>query len=123
MKRETLTLGETIPLPKGVAPSDVSDGYHTFGELYDHRILAFMAAMKLAHNAAMDCGWSKKHDDGELCFGGGWVVAWITAPSGLQARYHMEETRPLPLSLERPLGSPWNGKEETLEALAEIASA
>jgi len=95
----------------------MSDGYHTFAELYDHRIMLFLALMRMAADAGMDCGWSRKHDDGELCFGGGWVIGWITVPSGKQARYHMEDTRPLPPALEKETGSPWNGKEETIEAL------
>ena len=99
---------------------EISDGYHTFNELYDHRIMLFLALMKAASDAGLECGWSRRHDDGELCFGGGWVIGWITTPAGLQARYHMEDSRPLPPSLERPLGSPWNGQEETLTALAEL---
>jgi hypothetical protein len=92
----------------------VSDGYHTFTELYDHRI----SAMAMAEKIGLEVGSSRKHDDGNLCFGGGWVIAWITAPSGKQARYHMEEFRPLRPDLERPLGSPWNGKLATLQEIA-----
>ena len=117
----TIVLGKDIPLPNGVKSNDVSDGFHTFGELYEHRINNFLALIHLAHLAGMDCGWSRRHDDGELCFGGGWVIAWITTPSGLQARYHMEDNRPLPAELEQRLGSPWNGREETIDALAELA--
>ena len=118
-----MKLGTDIALPEGVTANDVSDGYHTFGELYNHRIHNFLAVMGMASASGLECGWSRKHDDGESCFGGGWVIAWVTAPSGLQARYHMEDTRPLPPSLEREIGAPWNGQEETLEALAELAGA
>lgn len=114
-------LGKDIELPEGVSISEVSDGYHTFGDLYNHRIYNFIAVMNLCSKLGLDCGWSKKHSDGELCFGGGWVICWITTPTGLQARYHMEDFRHLPKHLERPLGSKWNGEHETIEALAEIS--
>ena len=110
-----------ITLPEGVAAGEVSDGYHTFNELYAHRIANFLALMAMADRTGLDVGWSRNHADGNPCFGGGWVIAWITAPSGKQARYHMEDTRSLQLHLEQPLGSPWNEKEETIDALREIA--
>ena len=99
---------------------NMSDGYHTFAELYDHRIMLFLALMRLAADAGMECGWSRKHSDGALCFGGDWVIGWVTLPSGKQVRYHMEDTRPLPPDLEKEIGSQWNGKEETIEALSEF---
>ena len=111
-----------LNLPEGIKPENVSDGFHTFKELYDHRIMLFLALMQMSANAGLECGWSRRHSDGELCFGGGWVIGWITAPSGKQARYHMEDFRPLMLGLEKNFGSPWNGKEETLDALSELST-
>jgi hypothetical protein len=101
---------------------NVSDGYHTFGELYSHRIKLFLSLMNLAHLRAWDCGWSKRHDDGELCFGGGWCIGWIIAPSGLQIRYHFEDWRNAQKHLECEIGLPWNGVDETLDALDELMS-
>jgi hypothetical protein len=101
----------------------MSDGFHTFAELYDHRIMLFLAMMNMANSAGLECGWSKRHDDGELCFGGGWVIGWITAQNGKQVRYHMEDTRPLPPLLEKAIAPKWNGVEETLDALGFLASA
>ena len=60
--------------------TEISEGYHTFSELYDHRIMLFLALMKAASDAGLECGWSRRHDDGELCFGGGWVIGWINCP-------------------------------------------
>lgn len=116
-----IEIGKDIQIPDGVTSNQVSDGYHTFGELYDHRISLFIALMSMASARGLDCGWSRNHSDGLPCFGGGWVIGWITTPSGRQARYHMEDSRPLLPGLERPVGSPWNGIEETLDALAELA--
>lgn len=81
---------------------DVSDGYHTFGELYDHRITLFIALCKM-HNyqplrcsidgkTEIDCSlpWkSKKHSDGELCFGGKWFIAGLWRTKGRQITYHL----------------------------------
>lgn len=65
-----------------------SDGYHTFDELYEYRML---------YNAAffnMTATWfdeyqvgtrpvkSKRHHDGEECFGGGWFIVVAELPSG-----------------------------------------
>lgn len=95
-------------------------GGYLLDELYTSRITGFIELMMKASESGLETGWSKKHDDGEPCFGGGWIISWITAPSGKQARYHMEDTRNLPLELEREVGSPWNGQEETLDALKEL---
>ena len=79
-----------IVLPKGVDVGEVSDGYHTFNELYDFR---------LAYNAALFNEWgaqgkynvqrSIKHSDGEYCFGGGWFIVVADTPCG-QISNHYE---------------------------------
>lgn len=118
-----LEIGTDLTLPEGYTPGQVSDGYHTFAELYDHRVINFLAVLALAAKCGLkDIGWSYRHSDGHLCFGGGWVIAWITAPSGLQARYHICYNLALPAQLERPIAPAWNGVEETLAALLEIAA-
>ena len=88
--------------------------------LYKCRVSLFLTLMGESHMHKMDCGWSRKHSDGDLCFGGGWCVGWITTPSGRQARYHFEDNKNLPRAMEKDKGSAWNGKEETLDALAEL---
>lgn len=57
-------------------PSTISDGYHTFAELYEYRML---------YNAHAAEGWAQqgkavkswRHSDGEECFGGGWFVVVV----------------------------------------------
>jgi len=115
-------LGYDIPLPKGVEPGQVSDGYHTFDELYDHRVKLMIALMVQASNAGYEAGWSKNHSDGKPCFGGGWVITWVVAPNGEEVRYHMKDTESLPEKLEKRTGTPFNGKEETLSALANLSN-
>ena len=77
----------------------ISDGYHTFDELYEFRKV---------YNAALFNEWAKqfaqinitnipkydvhkswKHHDGELCFGGGWFIVVAVLPTG-QISNHYE---------------------------------
>src|SRR5215510_6881099 len=61
----------------------VSDGYHTFDELYDHRCLLFLAFQREYG------GWkSRKHHD-ESSFEG-WFIAGIQLPAG-QISYHIPD--------------------------------
>ena len=66
---------------------EVSDGYHTFNELYYYRML---------YNAAffnsLPKEWvhkSKRHHTGEECFGGGWFIVIANLPTG-QISNHYE---------------------------------
>lgn len=57
----------------------ISDGYHTFNSLYMQRLYLFAALV----NAFPNKSWkSKKHEDGEPCFGGGWFLVCIETPQG-----------------------------------------
>lgn len=86
----------------------ISDGYHTFNELYEFRKM---------YNAALFNEWAKdtitesgfytrgilgvdktltkygvhkswKHYDGELCFGGGWFIVSAMLPTGLISNHY-----------------------------------
>ncbi len=67
-------------------PKDVSDGYHTFQELYDHRIALFLALCRTINYEA-DVWRSKLHSDGSM-FDGCFVVGIETKP-GRQITYHL----------------------------------
>ena len=70
---------------------DTSDGYHTFKELYEFRMV---------YNAILFNEWglnnkyevhkSLRHYDGELCFNGGWFIVVAILPTG-QISNHYEE--------------------------------
>lgn len=63
---------------------ELSDGYHTFDSLYNQRLYLWAALVK-AHK---ERAWkTKRHNDGELCFGGGWFLVGIDTPDG-QYSYH-----------------------------------
>lgn len=57
----------------------VSDGHHTFDELYRYRML-YHAAFVNANPADTVKSWW--HSDGELCFGGGWFIVVTVLPTG-----------------------------------------
>lgn len=65
---------------------EFSDGFHTFNSLYRQRCVLFAALV----NSYPQISWkSKRHDDGELCFGGGWFIVGIDTPEGSYT-YHYE---------------------------------
>jgi hypothetical protein len=81
--------------------SQVSDGYHTIAELYDHRITLFIALCRVLncpsekdHYITQIEVWrSKYHSDGELAFGGEWFVLGIDKDEGEQITYHLPISR------------------------------
>ena len=63
----------------------ISDGYHTFKELYDHRSKLFIALCRVYPNLTWK---SSKHADGTMY--AGMFIAGISTPMG-QATYHFED--------------------------------
>lgn len=61
---------------------NVSDGYHTFDELYRHRCLLFAALCKVTPRAFK----TRRAQDGDEI--PGWFIAGIDTPHG-QITYHM----------------------------------
>jgi hypothetical protein len=79
---------------------EISDGYHTFNELYEFRKVYNAALFNEWADAEInnvDGSWgnkynvhkSWKHFDGELCFGGGWFIVVAVLPTG-QISNHYE---------------------------------
>ena len=66
---------------------DVSDGFHTFRQLYYQRMMLFAAIVKQNKGKAWK---SLRHEDGELCFGGGWFIVGVDTPEGSYT-YHYED--------------------------------
>lgn len=76
------------------------DGYHTFDELYDHRITLYIALCRTLQTLGIESDhpvqvWrSKRHSDGELCFGtGSQYVLGIGKERGKQITYHIPAER------------------------------
>jgi hypothetical protein len=88
---------------------NTSDGYHTFKELYDFRKAYNMALfnewgkerhlnMRYAYDKSQapyipkyDVHKSWRHNDGELCFGGGWFIVIAVLPSGQISNHYKAE--------------------------------
>lgn len=65
---------------------ELSDGFHTYDSLYFQRMVLFAALVK----SYKDISWkSYRHEDGNLCFGGGWFIVGIDTPDGTYT-YHYE---------------------------------
>ena len=71
---------------------DISDGYHTFNELYEYRMLYNAAWLNLsAQHNEFPVVKSWRHSDGELCFGGGWFIVVATLPTGQVSNHYKAE--------------------------------
>lgn len=69
----------------------ISDGYHTFEELYEHRIelwIWMLNYLKATHDFVQLPVWkSKIHSDGSKWKG--WFIAGINTKKGRQITYHL----------------------------------
>lgn len=66
---------------------DVSDGYHTFRELYDHRIALFITLSNFLYRDGHSVWKSKKHSDGTSW--DDWFIAGLCKDAGEQISYHL----------------------------------
>lgn len=99
------------------AAGRVSDGYHTFDELYMYRKL---------YNAALFNEWAKlglyevhkslRHSDGDLCFGGGWFVVFATLPAGQVSNHYKVSDFHLFSVPERERAVGWDGHTPVMAA-------
>lgn len=74
-----------------VIDGSTSDGFHTFDELYLHRMLLNAALFNQLGADAHSFGLHRSllHNDGAAPFGGGWFIVMATLPTG-QISYHYE---------------------------------
>ena len=88
---------------------DLSDGFHTFRQLYYQRMMLFAVIVKQNKDKAWK---SLRHEDGELCFGGEWFIVGVDTPEGSYT-YHYENNY---FSLfdceELERGKHWDGHTE-----------
>ena len=71
----------------------ISDGYHTFDELYEFRKV-YNAALfnEWGNNGKYHVHKSMRHHDGEECFGGGWFIVMADLPGGqISNHYEMKD--------------------------------
>lgn len=80
------SLNRLEKLEKEIKDGTLSDGYHTFNELYEQRMYLFATIV----NQNKELAWkSLKHEDGKLCFDGDWFIVGIDTPRGSYT-YHYE---------------------------------
>ena len=88
---------------------DLSDGFHTFRQLYYQRMMLFAVIVRQNKDKAWK---SLRHEDGELCFGGGWFIVGVDTQEGSYT-YHYEDNY---FSLfdceELERGKHWDGHTE-----------
>ena len=78
----------------------ISDGYHTFDELYNHRIALYLSLLAvLKNNPKVESWWSRKHhnNDGNPMFTGHVIVGLRHKDSGRQITYHMKADKYIPI--------------------------
>ena len=79
---------------------EISDGYHTMDELYEHRVALYIqlaSAIEIMNKISRDKGWStnapvwrsKVHSDGSRYEG--WFILGIEKEAGKQITYHIPE--------------------------------
>jgi hypothetical protein len=89
---------------------EISDGYHTFNELYEYRLL-YNAALfnefqkQNVHNVHK----SKRHYAGDECFGGGWFIVMAWLPTGQISNHYEMKYWDLFNIPERDKADQWDG--------------
>lgn len=86
---------------------EVSDGYHTFNELYYYRMLYNAAFFNLLPKEWVHK--SKRHHTGEECFGGGWFIVMANLPTGQISNHYELKDWDLFRVPEKEFADEWDG--------------
>lgn len=101
-------LEEIIPsLQQEQDMGEVSDGYHTFNELYYYRMLYNAAFFNLLPKEWVHK--SKRHHTGEECFGGGWFIVMANLPTGQISNHYELKDWDLFRVPEKEFADEWDG--------------
>ena len=93
-----------------------------YNSLYHQRVVLFAALV----NQNADKAWkTRKHEDGEPCFGGGWFLVTIETPDGAYGYHYEEKYWDLFRCAEIDKAKPWDGYTDKdvmrLMSLQEVA--
>ena len=90
---------------------ELSDGYHTFNQLYHQRAVLFACIVKQNKNKAWK---SFKHSDGKYCFDsdGGWFIVGVDTPQGSYTYHYAKEYWDMFDCQELECGKEWDGHTE-----------
>ena len=86
---------------------EVSDGYHTFNELYYYRMLYNAAFFNLLPKDMVHK--SKRHHTGEECFSGGWFIVMANLPTGQISNHYELKDWDLFQIPEKECADEWDG--------------
>lgn len=96
---------QTIMALPAVDVEKISDGYHTFADLYEQRLILSAALAKNNPHA-----WkSKRHEDGSDPFGGGWFIMGFDTDEGCYTYHYELKDWDLFQCKELDKGKPWDG--------------
>lgn len=90
---------------------EISDGYHTFNQLYHQRAILFATIV----NQNKDKAWkSFKHSDGKYCFDsdGEWFIVGVDTPQGSYTYHYSKEYWDMFNCQELECGKEWDGHTE-----------
>lgn len=90
---------------------ELSDGYHTFNQLYHQRAVLFACIVRQNKNKAWK---SFKHSDGKYCFdsNGEWFIVGIDTPQGNYTYHYTKEYWDMFDCQELECGKEWDGHTE-----------
>ena len=117
---DAIPAADVVEVPES-GIGDLSDGYHTFNELYHHRAILFSVICNLFPNKAWK---SKLHDTGDMYEG--MFIVGIETPKG-QATYHydLEPYWDIFKVKELDKAPKWDGHtpEEAIDRIATLSTA
>ena len=90
-----MILGKNIQIPAGQEIGEISDGWHTFDDLYEFRkVYNALLFNEWAHQDMYKVHKSRKHNDGEYPFGNPkWFIVSALLPGGklISNHYHIDD--------------------------------
>lgn len=88
---------------------ELSDGFHTFNQLYHQRAMLFSVIV----NQNKEKAWKTHcHENGEPCFGGGWFLVTIDTPAGAYGYHYEDKYWDIFDCEEIEKAKPWDGYTE-----------
>lgn len=99
---------QIVTIPPVIPVGEISDGYHTFNDLYDHRRALTAAFFKLWPTFS----WKSKnhHPDDEPMFEGGYFIVGLDLPTGqISYHYKLHHWDDFSSVIEIPHAPKWDG--------------
>ena len=125
MSEQFLATQHNINITASEEKGKYSDGYHAFDELYEHRIVIFIALCRICakhFGTGYDVWCSKAHSDGSVW--DGWFILGINKAKGEQITYHLpiSKWKDVSFAEELELAPEFDGhtSEDVLKRISEL---